>query len=300
MNFNVFENLDFSNIKDLYNLILENKDNLFSVKNLYLRNNRDLQETLNFIIDLNLIEVEGNKILIKENSDNLKDLLIKKILEKPKYFLVFKSYLNNFVSDGNIIKFKSNPGFNILTSSLRNLLITMKIVHHDISQNTYQLIDTYLINQINNIEYSPEQLENELLRQKQIGFEAEKLVFLREIIDVKKINKDLKVEHISIRDVSAGFDIKSFKKIENKVREIYIEVKAVSSSNYKFHLSLGEYQKAKQNSENYYLYLLPVDYSHKDRFNYDQILKINNIEKNIFENKINWNYQNDGFLVFKN
>ena len=69
-----------------------------------VQNNKNLQETLNFIIDLNLIEVEGNKIFIKEYSNNLKDLVIKKIIEKPKYSIVLKTYLNNFVNDGNIIK----------------------------------------------------------------------------------------------------------------------------------------------------------------------------------------------------
>ena len=252
MNFEVFENLDFSNIKNLYDLSEENKDNLSSVKNLFLRNNKNLQETLNFIIDLNLIEVEGNKIFIKEYSNNLKDLVIKKIIEKPKYSIVLKTYLNNFVNDGNIIKFKPNVGLNILTSSLRNLLITMEVIHHDISQDTYQLVDKSIINRITNLEYSPQQLEQELLRKKQIGLDAEKLVFLNETNDVKKIDKKLKVDHVSLRDVSAGFDIKSFKKIENEVKEAYIEVKAVSSSNYKFYLSLGEYQKAKKNISNYY------------------------------------------------
>ena len=65
---------------------------------------------------------------------------------------------------------------------------------------------------------------------------------------------------------------------KGELKEIYIEVKAVSSSNYKFHLSPGEYQKATQNLENYFIYLLPVDHSIDEKFNYEKILKINNLQ----------------------
>jgi hypothetical protein len=49
----------------------------------------------------------------------------------------------------------------------------------------------------------------------------------------------------------------------------------------------------------YYLYLLPVDYSLEENFNYSKILKINNLQSNIFQNKNYWSYQNDGFIVFR-
>ena len=86
---------------------------------------------------------------------------------------------------------------------------------------------------------------------------------------------------------------------KGELKEIYIEVKAVSSSNYKFHLSSGEYQKAIQNLENYFIYLLPVDNSTDEKFNYEKILKINNLQSNILDNKNYWSHESDGFVVFK-
>ena len=116
----------------------------------------------------------------------------------------------------------------------------------------------------------------------------------------KSINSDLKVDHVALRDVSAGFDIQSFEKKGESIDKIYIEVKAVSKSNYKFHLSIQEKQTAIKLKDKYYIYLLPVDRSNPEKFNYDKLLKITNINKSIFQNKIEWKVENDGFVIFKN
>ena len=163
----------------------------------------------------------------------------------------------------------------------------------------YKLLDHSLLNKVKNFEFSPESLDLELAKQKLLGLEAEKLVFINEQEEVLKLDKDLKPDHVSLRDVSAGYDIKSYSNIDGQIKEIFIEVKAVSSSNYKFHLSSGEYQKALKNTETYFLYLLPVDYSSGKKFNYEKILKINNLQSNIFDNKNYWSHESDGFVVFK-
>ena len=82
--------------------------------------------------------------------------------------------------------------------------------------------------------------------------------------------------------------------------KIFIEVKAVSLSNYKFHLSVLEYQTAINLKEKYYIYLLPVDHSKPDNFDIENLLRINDLNKNIFNNKISWKLENDGYIVSKN
>lgn len=299
MNFEIFENLDFSNIENLYNLCLENQNNLSLIKNLYSRDNKHLQETINFLIELNIINIHNNSVSIK-TTKKFHTLLLEQLRIEPKYSLTLKNYLQNFLSSENkIVNFKPDLGYNILSSGLRNLLISAKIIKHNIKEDEYELLDHNLLNEIKNSEFSPEQLALEIKKQNELGLAAEKLVFNYELKKLLKIDKKLKPDHISQRDVSAGFDIKSYAMIDGKVIEIFIEVKAVSSSNYKFHLRPGEYQKAISNLENYYLYLLPVDYSLEENFNYSKILKINNLQSNIFENKNYWSYQNDGFIVFK-
>ena len=300
MNYDVFENLDFLNIESLYKLSLDNTNNLSLIKNLYLRSNKNLQETLNLLIDLDIFVINGNSLSVKSSND-FKNLLLNQIRSKPKYSLPLKNYLQYFVSvNDKLINFKPNLGLNILTSSLRNFLISTKTIKHDIENDNYQLLDQSLLDKIQKSEFSPKQLDLEITKQKNIGLDAEKLVFINETKELSILDKSLEPDHISLRDVSAGYDIKSFAKINGKINEIFIEVKAVSSTNYKFHLSAGEYQKAINNLENYFLYLLPVDYSLKEKFNYEKILKINNLQINIFDNKNYWSHQNDGYIVFKN
>ena len=77
-----------------------------------------------------------------------------------------------------------------------------------------------------------------MLYKEEIGLAAEEFIFKREIEKVHKINKQLNVEHTALTDVSAGYDILSYNKNEEK---IYIEVKAVSSSNFKFYLTSNEF-----------------------------------------------------------
>jgi hypothetical protein len=45
---------------------------------------------------------------------------------------------------------------------------------------------------------------------------------------------------------------------------------------------------------------LPVDHSKPDNFDIENLLRINDLNKNIFNNKISWKMENDGYIVSKN
>ena len=49
-----------------------------------------------------------------------------------------------------------------------------------------------------------------------------------------------------------------------------------------------------------YINLLPVDHSKPDNFEIENLLRINDLNKNIFNNKISWKLENDGYIVSKN
>ena len=144
---------------------------------------------------------------------------------------------------------------------------------------------------------SPSKLREEIKSKEQLGLDAEKLVYEHEVLKVNNIDKNLEVHHIALEDVSAGYDIQSY---NEKLEKIYIEVKAVNKTNYQFHLSLNEFNISKIYNHNYYIYLLPVDLSNPKKFDYDKILKINNINDNIIDNPKNWKTENDGFIVSRN
>ena len=76
-------------------------------------------------------------------------------------------------------------------------------------------------------------------------------------------------------------------------------MKAVSIFNYEFYLSELEYSTALKKKENYFLYLLPVDYSRENNFNLNKLKIVNNIEKQIFLNETNWNIYNSNYRINK-
>jgi hypothetical protein len=300
MNYEIFENINYDNILNLFKLCKENQNNLNNVKINYSRYNSHIRETLNFLVELDVIEIEKNNVKIKVSNSNLQEALFDNLLKNPIYCSLIQKYFKHFTNNNNNnFVFIPNEKYNITTSSLRNFLISMNIIKFDIINNIYVLLNPNILSKIKRKIFSPEQLEKKLAIQNQIGLLAEKLIFQKEIKKLKTIDINLVPDHVSLNDVSAGYDIKSYIKKNNEICEIFIEVKAVASSNYKFHLSVDEYQTALEFGNKYYIYLLPVDYSNSEHFDYEKILMINDIDKNIINKNPNWICENDGFLIYK-
>ena len=299
MSFDVFENISFEKLNSLYELSKNNSRDISNLKLAYSRNNDFLQENLNFLIDIDILQIQNNNILTNENQyDNFKNLVFNKISKKPIYASLIKNYLENFIINSeNQFSFKPDDYYNRVTSDLRNFLISMNVLK--LVDDNYIILDKNIFSFFKKTQFSPQQLKKKIEQQEKIGLDAEKLIFQNELENIKKIDKNLSPDHVSLRDVSAGYDIQSYESYNNKIKKIFIEVKAVSKSNYKFHLSVQEIQTANNYKDSYYLYLLPVDYSKQEKFDLSKIIKINNINKNILQNKINWKIDSDGLVITK-
>ena len=300
MSFEIFKNILFDNISLLLNLSKESPDNIISVKNNYNRQKNFLLENLNFLIKINLIQIESNKIKSKDiDLNNLSEVLLDYILKEPEYASCLKNYLRNFnFNKQDLCTFKPSRSYNYESSDLRDFLITLGYVKN--SGEEFILIKPEILERIKNLKLSPEELEKKLLSQKLLGLNAEKLIFENELSILKELGIAKSPVHVALEDVSAGYDILSYRKEGELIKEIYIEVKAVSLSNYQFHLSTSEYQTSLKLNPNYFIYLLPVDYSLQEGFDLKNLLKISNIKENIFENKIEWSVGSDGYLITKN
>lgn len=296
MNFDLFENINFQNLEKLYVLSLEGRDTS-DIKMNYLRDHTHVRENLNFLFENDIFENDGDKVkVLKDKTKSFKEILINEIFRKNNiYFVLLKQYLQNFTLDkDNKFKFKPDKYFNYQTSDMRNFLISLGIIKNE--NDEYIILNNEILDKIKKQKKSPLKLKEELRSKEQLGLDAEKLVYENEVLKVKKMDKTLKVIHIALEDVSAGYDIQSYN--ENR-EKIYIEVKAVSKTNYQFHLSPNEYNISKIYNHNYYLYLLPVDLSNSKKFDYDKILMINNIKDNLIDNSNIWKTENDGFLISK-
>ena len=101
---------------------------------------------------------------------------------------------------------------------------------------------------------------NKIQKKNLISLGLKKIDCSKSII-INKSTKGLikKINHISLKNVAAGYDIESFEiPKKKKIVKRYIEVKAVPSENFHFFWSRQEMEHSKLYKNNYYLYLLPV------------------------------------------
>ncbi len=96
-------------------------------------------------------------------------------------------------------------------------------------------------------------LEKQLIKQKELGEQAEQFVLVYEEAKLKEAGITSKPYQISHYDVTAGYDIISFfSHIDND--EKFIDVKSCDNK-YEFYFSNNEIDTAKAKRERYYLYL---------------------------------------------
>ena len=295
MSFEVFENISYQNLSKLFSLTKEGYKNTSDIKLNYSRDHRFVQENLNFLIEIEILKLENDQIHLEEDSTQFKSLLIKKIFQKNAYFLLLKEYLNNFELDNdNQYSFEPTLDYNFTTSDLRNFLISCDLIKN--KDNKYILLDENILEKFKRKKISPAELKKIMQEKEKIGLAAEEFIFKKEKEKVSKINKKLIVEHTALTDVAAGYDILSYNNNEEK---IFIEVKAVSSSNFKFYLTSNEFNTSNILKKNYFLYLLPRDLSNPEQFDYENLLIINNVNENIFKNHTEWKIENENYLIFK-
>jgi len=267
--------LVFSEIVNEYSLL-----QMGFIEKIYLRNATHFDETVNFLRELGLIVTKENKLAIKPRYEELLICLKEdpRPKEKVKKFIIdyfispkasFSDYLNEFFSQFHFknkqYEFALSASQRLKYSGLRNFLIDLEFMYLDSTETKYIISEDYshtyaAFKQSNKV--SPKEFVRAQQRKDEIGqaaeiqiikYEKERLSHLPDFVE--------KIEHTALKDVSAGYDIKSFdgKSNEdgNSIRR-YIEVKAVSSKDYGFNWTRNEIEKSEYYNQYYYLYLLPV------------------------------------------
>ena len=278
------------------------------IEKTYLRNATHFDETVNFLQEQGLIETKENQIVLKPRYEKfLIDLKeVRRPKEKVKKFIIdyfigrktpFSEYLNEFLSQFHLknkqYEFTPSASERLKYSGLRNFLIDLEFIYFDSTQIKYVVTDEYF-SAFAELRESYQLSVGEFLKIRQKKEEIGKAAEL-EIIEYEKERLSQfprlaeKIEHTAIKNVAAGYDIKSF---EGKLNESangvpkYIEVKAVSIWDYGFNWTRNEIEKAKLYKGNYYIYLLPV--VGKNRFDLKGLRIIRDPYKNIYKNKNEW------------
>lgn len=293
----IFKNIKIKNILSLINLLKTDPQNMSFIEENYLYFNNYFTETLNFLIELGLIQKKEHKIFVKRIGE-LKDQILKSLIMKNKISLTVSEYLSYFKKDSDKqISYFPSYQQNLKTSYIRNFLMDLGIIENKANKIIFKGPEE-ILKKLNH-QISPYELKKILKKKEEIGLKAEHVIINYEKAKLKELKIDLNIEHIAQKDVSAGYDIISYRKSGNKIIKIFIEVKAVSIFNYEFYLSELEYSTALKKKENYFLYLLPVDYSRENNFNLNKLKIVNNIEKQIFLNETNWNIFNSNYRINK-
>jgi hypothetical protein len=217
--------------------------------------------------------------------------LIKKCFEHEECSCDIDQLLNKCHYINNRYVIQLDPSENLYFSDIRNFYISLGfIICNDDSRN-------YFINPEHNklINKTPNRkikklsiinLEQIQENKKRIGWLAERAVIDYEINKLKNhphFTPNL-IQQISEVDVNAGFDILSYKPDNDSLLPIKIEVKAVSPIDYKFYISDGELSTAKEEPNDYYLYLVPV--IGDNNFDLDRMHIILDPYNNVVLNKI--------------
>lgn len=298
---------DFGNVNDIMYFFREiissrqitKKDILILVSNLQGKI-IDAEALLIFGLAFGIVQYSSETekyFLVDEyqNLINMPELFRKNMFDNVMTELFKNEYLTSqyfeFDNSQQRIRFK-NEIFPLNKSSYRNLLVSIgfieiekndKMVHFFVTKNNELIMEERLK------EYRKKmtllQLKNSLEDKEMAGEKAEKFVLGYE----KKRLKDSKVcnciRQISHIDVSAGYDIVSFKTINSTKVDRYIEVKAVKND-FQFYWSINEYNSAKVKGNNYCLYLV-------------ELAKIENVdyEPYIIENPYEFFKENTDWLI---
>lgn len=204
-----------------------------------------LDDTISLLYLVGVVRLrENEKISMSRKLIDEKEIIteIMKYLSKKKIIII------NFNTEAQCYHlFISYPYY-----SVRNFLIDSEIITR-INYNSYLLKDNYfeIVDKINRNKKSIEQLKKDLLKKEEAGLAAEK--FVLEFETQRFLGK--KIEHTSLTDVGAGFDIKSYLGKESEGFDKFIEVKSYSEFN-KFYWTKNEMEVASLLGDNYFLYLV--------------------------------------------
>ncbi len=238
------------------------------VKKIFLEKAEGYTETIACVTRLGMIrQINGTFQLginwVAHDEYERRDIVLRCFLESRNRYKsdIFRFIRKFHIANDNILYFSTTTDL-LDESAVRNFLMEMNIVRYEIGTSKYSLmleyVNLYAQAQDEANYMSLSTLEKNISNNHEIGFLAEELILAYERDRVGSRFSD-KVEHISQKNVAAGYDIRSITLRDNaEVALRFIEVKAVSDQSYQFYWSRNEISVAQNLGHCYYLYLLPL------------------------------------------
>ncbi len=232
---------------------------------------QNFDRTLTFLKKIGSITEKDNSLsadgVFKELVARDESAVVEAIVEvlfgtKNRCQTTLLDFLSQFKVSSGDISYKPVTKERHRNSTVRNFLMELGIVTHSPQSDEYLLnpdrFDLFLMERGSAKAVSPSKLKVGLRGRESIGFAAENAIFR---LEQQRVSSHLvnDIDHVALRNASAGYDIKSFteESVEGHVPR-YIEVKAVPPSSMRFYWTANERKMAQLLKEFYFLYLLPV------------------------------------------
>ena len=130
MSFEIFENIDYENINNIFELISKGYTEINDIRINYQKNYHNFNDNLNFLLELEILSVSKNKIVINQNNNKVfKDILFNSLLTHDLFSQKIKEYFQNYSLDTNgDLSFEPELKYNFITSDIRNFLISTSLI----------------------------------------------------------------------------------------------------------------------------------------------------------------------------
>lgn len=306
---NLFNSIDLESINLFLSVIDELREPRAEVVDKrYAEIKANGSSVLSFLLSLEIVHIkkEGSVLMYRSLQSDEEEIspesLVRHLEKHVHSFPVIIDYLSLFaMGSRDKAIFTGTVYQNVNFASIRNFFISCQVVYYDAFKDTYELNSKYLsllkLKIIRKHSISKDALRIQLANKKIIGDLAEKSVFEYERNRLKREPLIMsQVELISENDETAGYDIRSFILNEDGIfMPIRIEVKAVPKNTYRFIWTENELNQSMEDSDSYYLYLLPVVRNRKLEINEMKIIK--NPYNKLFVSNTNWTKRPQAYIM---
>ena len=238
------------------------------IRKVFSQHSECFDVALAFLIRLGVVRKRGGVLALRtepplgSTSDRQAWLFSLLLSVRNRYRSEIFSYLRKYRIEGGGLTYRPLVQQRSRESDVRNFLMEIGVVRYDEEGERYVLSSDYVYVYAcateTRREISPDILAKSIAMRDEIGLSAE-----REVMDFEKNRLgpalEGKVDHVALRNVAAGYDIRSLTVNDrNEMVPRYIEVKAVSPSSMCFYWTHNEMGVAQVLKESYFLYLVPV------------------------------------------
>ncbi len=289
------------------------------IKEYYEAYAKNYGETVEFLRKIGILGLDGRMLVLSPRyrdsiagdlSQGLDRTQVTKIIleavlsSKSAVIQEIEDYLRCFRPVADRYEWRPDLSQRLEFSGLRNLLMELGLIEYVPEEDAYRINEEYrgLLEgriRIGGGVLTPEMATKLRVENEALGLAAEHEVLTYEESRLSKCQLPGPIRWVSKEDVTLGYDICSYslRAYNESFSDRFIEVKAVSSHDWRFFWTRSEINAARSLAENYFLYLIPVIQGR--RFNISALMVIQNPYQTVFDDQGEWKRSEEIIACFR-